>query len=145
MKSQEQYETACENGLINANEIYLTPDELDLSIYATREELNMKQDIINSPADIGASITFLKDLELNGSTSVNKEWQIGINKWAVSNILESDTPFIGIRYSGVDADDEAYDKAMTKIRWIRTGDGYVEAYATDLIDISIPIQIKVVR
>ena len=39
MKSQEQYETAQENGLINANEIYLTPDELDVSNYVTREEL----------------------------------------------------------------------------------------------------------
>ena len=61
--------------------------------------------------------------------SENGHWQIGINKWTVSNILESDTPFIGIRYSGVDADDESYDNAMTKIRWIRTGDGYIEAYA----------------
>ena len=42
MKSQEQYEAAQENGLVNANEIYLTPDELDLSIYATKEELEEK-------------------------------------------------------------------------------------------------------
>ena len=39
MKSQDQYLTAQENGLINANEIYLTPEEeIELNNYITKEE-----------------------------------------------------------------------------------------------------------
>jgi len=111
---------------------------VDKTTYNT--DVNTINNSLNSKA-----ITYTKQVPLNGATSEAGAWQIGINKWTVSDVLESDNPFVGIVYSGDDETDENYDNTMTKIRWIRTGDGYIEVYATGEIDIAIPIQLKVVR
>ena len=160
--SQAQYDRELEAGNIDETALYLTPEE---ECY-TKAEMDVKvseiNSLIESKADSSHShtvddianlqslldnkaTTFTKQISLDGTTSVNGAWQIGINKWTVSDVLVSDNPFVGIVYNGDDETDENYDNAMTKIRWIRTGDGYIEVYATDTIDVAIPVQIKVVR
>ena len=158
--TQAQYDRELTNGNIDEAALYLTPDEeIDLSPYATVEQLNEqlntkantshKHDIdeinsLQSELDSKAT-TFTKQVALDGATSIAGVWQVGINKWTVSDILDTDNPMVGIVYSGDDETDEGYDNAMIKIRWIRTGNEYIEVYATGEIDIAIPIQLKVVR
>ena len=88
---------------------------------------------------------FSTSLILDGKTSVAKNWQLGINRWTLEGVLETDTPEVGIIYSENDSTDEEYDYNLNKIRWLRVGNGYIEAYATSEITTSIPLWIKVVR
>lgn len=56
--SQEQYNTAYENGNIDANAIYLTPDEeIDLTPYETKTDATTKLDEAKTYADTGDSTT----------------------------------------------------------------------------------------
>lgn len=51
--TQEEYEEALENNTIDENGLYLTPDEdIDLSSYATIEQLLNKADLIHNHNDI---------------------------------------------------------------------------------------------
>lgn len=50
--TEELYEEALENGQINENEIYMTPDS-NLSIFATKEELENKVTLSSGNGTIG--------------------------------------------------------------------------------------------
>lgn len=62
----------------------------------------------------------------------------------MTNIKSTDTPIVGIIYSGVDTTDEEYDKELSKIKWIQTGNGQIIVKTKETIT-SLPIQLMVVR
>ena len=61
--SQAQYDRALEAGRIDENALYLTPDEeIDLSNYATIEQLNTKADAVHTHAGLGCINVFHNDM-----------------------------------------------------------------------------------
>lgn len=61
--TQEEYEQKLETGSLDDNALYLTPDEaIDLSPYATIEQLNAKADSEHTHEDISTLITNLNTL-----------------------------------------------------------------------------------
>lgn len=88
--TQEQYDQAFENNTLENNAIYLTPDdEIDLSGYATIEQLNGKanaehthDDIYNTKAEISDSIaTSLGTAKIYTDNAVSQKSQIQIVIW----------------------------------------------------------------
>ena len=64
--TQEQYEQEIENGTIDENALYLTPDEvIDLSGYATIEDLTGKADVGHSHDDVYYTETEIDTLLVN--------------------------------------------------------------------------------
>lgn len=66
--TQEQYERELDAGTIDENALYLTPDEeIDLSIYATLEQLDSKADLshVHEVADVNGLQSALDELNEN--------------------------------------------------------------------------------
>ncbi len=70
--TQEEYDEKVANGTFDEDTLYLTPDEeIDLSQYATIEELNAKADLNHKHEDVNNSITKLNNLV--GNTKVSEQ------------------------------------------------------------------------
>ena len=102
--TQEQYDKRLEEGTLEENALYLTPDEeVDLSGYATIELLDEKvstsrtingktlnEDIILSATDIGADVSGSADTALSESktytdNAVAQKSQVQIITWEVDD------------------------------------------------------------
>lgn len=62
----------------------------------------------------------------------------------MTNIKSTDTPIVGIVYTNDDATNDNYDKELSKIKWIQTGDGQIVVKTKETITF-LPIQLLVVR
>lgn len=71
--TQEEYDQALANGTLENNTIYLTPDEaIDLTPYATIEQLNLKADIDHNHNDIYYTEVEIDTLLANKSDKTHK-------------------------------------------------------------------------
>lgn len=92
--TQGQYERALEEGRINDNELYLTPNEFnDLSWYATKDEL--KEYAVNKAGD-----KMKGNLSIETSNAVINLQDTNVNK--VGRIIETENTLILQSYNSSD-------------------------------------------
>ena len=137
----EQQANKIKNELLNgAGEAYDTLKELGELINENVDAIEALEIIATNKAS-----TFTINMTLVGEENTNGTWEVGYNEWDCPGILESDNPSIDI-ISNSDAElTQEYQNAWNKVYHIETGDNYIVVYTNDLIDIDLPIQIKVVR
>ncbi len=111
--TQEQYDRELEAGRIDENAIYLTPDEeIDMSIYATVEQLNEKANTIHTH-EISDIANLQSTLDEKASTSHNHDSAYDVKGAANSALTEAkayaDTVGNTVKNDLLNGADTAYD------------------------------------
>ena len=93
---------------------------------------------LNTPLQYAKIQTLTAEIATTG-------WESNILTIPVSGILESDSPIIDIIQSGNEDSDSLIREAWENIVRIKVLDGAIEVYALEIPEVSIPIQIKIIR
>ena len=121
--TQEQYNRELDDGNIDPNALYLTPDE-----------------------EILSSVTYVATL-LYANWTLDDTGSYYFQDVTVAGICESDNPIVDInpRVGDTMSDILRHSNNMCKVFHITTSDNSIRAWSTEAIDHNIPIQLKVVR
>lgn len=114
--TQDEYDQMLENGTLDENALYLTPeDDIDLSIYATKDELSTKADAKHTHDDLYYTEEEV-DVKLSTKSDAN-------HKHSVSDISDLAVTATELNYmSGVTSNIQTQLDTKTSVQIITWGD-----------------------
>lgn len=145
--TQAQYDRELASGTIKENELYLTPDEeIDLSLYATKEELRNKSD-----RDHDHDNDYYRETEIDSklaeiNTAIGKKADpsfvnTSINNHDTSTVAHSDIRTLISNLTTklnnlADSDDETLDQISEIVTYIKSNRSLIESVTTAKLNVS---------
>ena len=151
--TQEQYQRELEAGRIEEHALYLTPDEdIDLSPYATVEQLNDKADkehvhsisdvenlqsVLDSNLNVAKSYTDTKTENLVSDTTVDNKITSHDTATSAHNDIRVLISDLATKLNNfLDIDDETSDQLSEVITMIENNKGTLESLTTSKVNVS---------